>query len=279
MKLHCRNKKYYFTRIFVYERFLLFLSLLISGLVFLSYPALIKEALASNEKNKTYLLKTGLPTMIVAASQSTPEDEACEVKGIFYEEENPRVLINEDLLSVNDYCCGAKISGIFAEYVVLEFPSGKREYKLGDVFRREKASTKPVITSPTTITTQSSYLTSANSLVENLMAIHSQHSATLNMPLKQSSLFTSPDEATEIRVRANKMLALIQEKRQDFGRLSAPDNAKRHHSLTVKLFDIAEEGWKAVLSNNKDKAEVFFDRLSKIAQEISRESVSMLSRQ
>jgi len=111
-----------------------------------------------------------------------------------------------------------------------------------------------------------------------LISIHNQHNAALNMPMKQT-LFADPNEAGQIRVRAARMLELIQEKKREFAGLSAPVNCKRHHSLTIKLFDIAEDGWRAVLAGNKDKAEVFFDRLLRISQEISRESVSILARQ
>ncbi len=277
MKLNCQNKKNYFARIFGYGKSVLFLLFFTSGILFLSHPAPIKEVWASNGKNKTYCLRIEPAGISAGLSQLASSDETCEVKGIFYDEGNPRVLVNEDLLSLNGYCCGGKITGIFAGFIVLEFPYGKREYKLGEVFRREEASVKPII-SPATPEAPSPYVTKANSLVENFMASHSQHNAALNMPTKQS-LFADPNEAGQIRVRASRMLELIQEKKHEFARLSVPDNYKRHHSLIIKLFDIAEVGWKAVLAGNKDKAEVFFGRLSKISQEISRESVSVLSRQ
>jgi len=236
---------------------------LISGILFLSLPALMEECLAGQVKNGA------------GASQLTPDEETCEVKGIFYDRDNPRVLVNEDLLSIDGYCCGGKITGIFAAFVVLEFPYGRREYRLGDFIRREKIMVEPTRPAPKT---QPSYVNKVNSLVESLMSSHNQHNAALNMPMKQT-LFADPNEAGQIRVRAARMLELIQEKKREFAGLAAPVNCKRHHSLTIKLFDIAEDGWRAVLAGNKDKAEVFFDRLLRISQEISRESVSILARQ
>jgi hypothetical protein len=264
MKLDCRDKKKDFMRIVNLNRIcVLFISPLISGILFLSLPTLIEECMAGQVKNGA------------GAAQLTPDEETCEVKGIFYDRDNPRVLVNEDLLSLNGYCCGGKITGIFAAFIVLEFPYGRREYRLGDFIRREKIMVEPRRPAPKT---QPSYVNKVNSLVESLISSHNQHNAALNMAMKQT-LFADPNEAGQIRVRAVRMLELIQEKKREFAGLSAPDNCKRYYYLTIKLFDIADDGWRAVSADNKDKAEVFFDRLLRISKEISRESVSILARQ
>lgn len=247
----------------------------ISGILFSSHSKWIKDGWAGEENNKTNPPKAGPAKNNAGAQDPTSENETCLVSGIFYDQDNPRVLINEELFTIGGYCCGGKITRIFADLIVLEFPYGRREYKLGDSFRREKVKVelpKPAPKIPP------SYVKKVNSLVESFMASHNQYNSALNMQMKKS-LFADPDEAAQIRVRAYRMLELIQEKKRELAGLSAPDNCKRHYSLTIKLFDIAEDGWKAVSAGNKDKAEVFFDRLLRISQEISRESVSILARQ
>jgi hypothetical protein len=265
MKTCCQNKKidFHSPRIVDWDKtFSLSLLILMSGIFFLGQLRLVKESWAGNEKT-------------MGASGATQENENCVVKGIFYDENNPRVLVNEELLSLNSYCCGGKIAGIFADFIVLEFSYGRREYKLGGVIQQEKIEVEPIREAPKT---QPSYVNKVNSLVESFMSSHNQNNAALDMQMKQS-LFADPNEAVEIRTRASRMLELIQGKKQELAGLSAPDNCKRYHSLTIKLFDLAEDGWRAVLAGNKDKAEVFFDRLLRISQEISRESVSILARQ
>lgn len=227
---------------------------LFGGILLLSYPGLVSDSWAA-----------------------TPEDEECSVSGIFYDQDNPRVLINGELLSVNSYCCGGRITGISAEFIVVRFPYGTREYKLGDTFRKEKAKVKPSKIVPKVVSPYTSYANKVNSLVENFMLSHSQQVAALDMRMKDS-LFVDPDEAAQIRVRAARMLELIQDKKQELSGFSLPEKCRRQHSLTIKLFDIAEDGWKAVSAGDKVKAEVFFERLLKVSQEISRESVSILAR-
>jgi hypothetical protein len=227
------------------------------------------------------ILLLGLPGLIRDGRAAESDAEDCLVRGIFYDEDHPRVLINEGLFTVNSSCCGGKITGIFPDYVVLEFPYGKREYKPGNTIRREKVQVptpKPAPgTAPRVQPPYVSYANKVNSLVEDFMASHNQQNAAVDMRMKKS-LFANPDEAGEIRVRAARMLELIQEKKQELSAISVPENCRRQYSLAVKLLDIAEDGWKKVSVGDKDKAEVFFERLLKVSQELSRESVSILAR-
>jgi hypothetical protein len=241
-----------------YKLFVLALFIFTGGVLFLSHPGLIKQGLAADADK----------------SPASAQGEKFVVSGIFYDEDNPRVLINEELFSLNSSCCGGKITGIFNDYIVLEFPYGSREYRLGDVIRKEKVKVQPrKITPGPASGIPPSYVKKVNAIVESFMASHSQHNAALDI-----RSFVSPDEADKIRARAKLMMQLIRKKKEQLSGLSVPDDCKRHYSLAIKLFDIAEDGWKALLSGEKDEAEVFFSRLTRVSQEISRESVSILAR-
>lgn len=240
--------------------------LVLLGGILVSGPGLIRDGEAGDRQNNL----TGAP-----AAKSNAGD--CLVNGIFYDQDNPRVLINEELFTVDSFCCGGQISGIFADYIVLEFPYGRREYKLGDTIRREKVEAQSPKPASKILPSYVSYVNKVNSLVENFMASHNQQNAALDMRMKKS-LFANPEAADQIRVRAGRMLELIQDKKQELSSISVPENCRRQYSLAVKLLDIAEDGWKAVSAGDKDKAEVFFERLLKVSQEISRESVTILAR-
>lgn len=235
------------------------LPVFICGVLFLSYPGPVEEAKAADTQTR----------------QAPAEGADCLVSGIFYEEENPRALINEELFSLNSFCCGGRITGIFNDYIVMELPSGKREYRIGDVIRKEKkAGTQPQKTAAGLVSgTPSYYVKKSNSIVEGFMASHSQHNAAFDI-----RSFVSADEAVKIRARAKAMVELIHRKKEQLSGISAPPECRRHYSLALKLFDIAEDGWNALLSGKKDQAEVYFDRLAKVSEEISRESVSILAR-
>lgn len=233
----------------------------IAWALLLSYPQLIKQSLAASEQ--------------AGQTVSNSQNEQFVVSGIFFDEESPRVLINEELFSLNANCCGGKIIGIFNDFIVMQFPYGRREYRLGDVIRKDKVKTRgskiipgqaPVV--PT------SYVKKMNSFVENFIASHKRLYDALDI-----HLFTDPDQGARIRARAEQILEVIRKKKATLTRLSAPDSCKRHYALTVKLLDSAEDGWRAVSAGDKNRAEVFFARLLRIAQEISRESVSILARQ
>jgi|GEM_PF-5697596 len=226
----------------------------------LSYPQAIQQGLAASEQ----------AGQVVSGSQN----EQFVVSGIFFDEENPRVLINEELFSLNSYCCGGKITQISNDFIVMQFPYGRREYRLGDIIRKEQTDARgSKITPGQAPAAPASYVKKMNSFVENFIASHKRLYDALDI-----HLFTDLDEGAKIRARAEQILELIRKNKATLTRLLVPDSCKRHYALTVKLLDSAEDGWKAVSAGDKNKAEVYFTRLLRIAQEISRESVSILAR-
>lgn len=58
------------------------------------------------------------------------------INGIFYSKKNPFVFINEKIYYMNDGICGACISTILPNKVVLKFSDGEKEYRVGDIDSR-----------------------------------------------------------------------------------------------------------------------------------------------
>ena len=66
------------------------------------------------------------------SDESTKAKCSYTISGIFYSEKNPFVFINEKVYYINDPICTGKVARILPNRVIIRFPDGDKEHRVGE---------------------------------------------------------------------------------------------------------------------------------------------------
>jgi len=197
---------------------------------------------------------------LIYISQDNSADKNSIIEGIFYDRDKPVVIIRGKLYYLGDSFCGGEIIKISPVSVTIRFNQSEKEYSMGDspcqTRKMEQVSSEE-------FQQTSEYLDSINSLIKDFTLKHRENKA----------LFESKRNNKERLAISSNMIESIKSYRQQLIVTSVPVRCKRCHLLTIKMFDIAEDAWERLTSGDKEQAKILFNRVLRITQEISVESI------
>lgn len=221
----------------------------------------------------------------IAAKQnsgSSTGKAGCVLVGIFYDENTPIVLVGDGSYYTNDYICGGLIKGISKDTVTMEYQNEECVYRVGDyIFKEDTASSesnkKPVesqelsYSQPTIV-----YLKEADPIAKDLISRHNKNKVLFTIATEEN-LFRLIMTNKKTQAVCAQMLEAINNDLGILNKLSVPLGCQRHYYLVIKMCDIADTAWKAALKGSWHQAEVLFQRVSRISQEVDLESRSTLT--
>lgn len=195
------------------------------------------------------------------------DNKNCRVEGIFYDQKKPAVIISGNLYAIGASLSGGTIIEISPQKVTMKFPYGVREYGIGDSIC-EKIGMGLVYGESQEI---EDYLNKINSLIREFIIRHNENKILFELA-NTKSLSGAKGNSNEASTISSKMIESINNYRQQLSALSVPAGCNRYHGLTIKLFDIGEDTWKALMAADEQQAEILSERVLRIAQELNRES-------
>lgn len=197
---------------------------------------------------------------LIYISQDNSADKSSIIEGIFYDRDKPVIIIKEKLYYLGDSFCGGEIIKISPLSVTIRFYQSEKEYSMGDspcqTREMEQVSSEE-------FQQTSEYLDSINLLIKDLTLQHRENKA----------LFESKRNNKERRAISSNMIKSIKNYRRKLIVTPVPARCRRYYLLVIKMFDIAEDAWERLTSGDKEQAKILFNRVLRITQEISVESI------
>lgn len=197
--------------------------------------------------------------------------ENCKIEGIFYDQNKPVVMICGKLYSIGDPLSVGTIIKISPEKITIRFKNSEKEYSVGDSVSKKFEMETGYIEFQKAAPQAADDLDKINSLINDFITKHNQKKVLFDLAMTKT-LFWSKRDTKEMFAIGSKMIELIKDYRQQLSKLSLAQRYARYHSLAIKMFDIAEEAWKALMAGDEQRGEILLNRVLRIFQELTLES-------
>jgi len=194
-------------------------------------------------------------------------EKRCNIEGIFYSQDKPVVMIGGNLYSPGDSLSAGTIIKISPDRVTIRIQNSEREYGVGDSVC-QKIEMAPLYEELQGTTDEFDKITP---IIKDFIARHNKNKALFDLASRKT-IFGTRRDIKEMSAISSKMITLIKNHRQQLSTLAIPAGSDRYYFLTVKMLDIAEDSWKALMQEDERQAETLLNRMLRIAQELGIES-------